>query len=362
MKKRIVSGLLVLLILISIVGCSKKEVMNSDVTKNNIDSDVKELDKLTVGYAPGLGNMLYFIADREGYFKDEGLDVELVAFTNSGDGLNALNAGKIDVGITFGTAAPLTFITQGMQFSLFGGFLAGGQPIFATPEVAKEYNDLSDFINKKVATPRLTTPDIVWRSTMFNEGIDIERDLELIEMKKPTDTIEAVKSGKADIGIGVGANYAIIEEAGLEVIEWSSNLWENHACCRSVAKTDFLNENQDIMKKFMKSIIRAEKTYNENPELAVKINEEYLDVDYNTSRKITLETNQIIEADPRRKGIIEMWNRMSDIGYLNQGDIDIEKHINTNVYLNALEEILQEYPNDEYFLSLKNRYKDYNID
>lgn len=77
--------------------------------------------ELNVGYGQSLGTQLGFIAEYEGYFKEQNLKVNFVPFASTADGLNGLQAGKIDVGVSFGTAGPLTFISQGSDFSIIGG-------------------------------------------------------------------------------------------------------------------------------------------------------------------------------------------------------------------------------------------------
>jgi len=69
----------------------------------------KPIATLRVGYLPVTGHAKFFIAKEEGFFKDEGLDVQLVEFANSADGLAALRADKLDLG-AFGTTAPLVHI------------------------------------------------------------------------------------------------------------------------------------------------------------------------------------------------------------------------------------------------------------
>lgn len=62
--------------------------------------------EITVGLSQSAGGTLVDIAHQEGYFEEEHISVNRVGFANSADGLNALQAGKIDVGLTFGTVAP----------------------------------------------------------------------------------------------------------------------------------------------------------------------------------------------------------------------------------------------------------------
>lgn len=374
MRKKSVGRLLILLLCFTllITACSggnqsseeapsdgpdETAVENQDKNQNE---SPKEIKTIRVGYAPGIGNILGFIAEERGIAEKEGIKLEFVPFTNSSDGLNALNAGKIDVGVSFGTAAPLTFVTQGVDFSIFGGYLSGGMPIYAKPDF--EYTGPESFKGKTVATARLYTPDIVWRAAMYEAGIDIEKDLTLIEVKKPSEILEIVKAGKADVGIGTGSTYAKALESGLVAVAWSNDLWDPvHVCCRPVAKTDWIGENRDIVKAFLRSFIQAEKIYNEDPEYAVELNKKYLELDDELARIMTLEANQIIEADPKSNGVRYMWDRLHDIGYLNSPEIDVNNHINVELYKEALDELTAENPDNPFYKKLQERFVEYNL-
>lgn len=337
-------------VLISAVGCSSNKTETEPVDNTSV-----ELKKLKVGYASGSGALYPFIADDKGIFEEEGIEVELVPFSNSSDALNALSAGKIDIGMSFGTGGPLTFITNGVDFTLFGGSLSGGHPIYATEEAAAEYKGIESFKGKKVASPRIYTPDIVWRSAVYNENIDIKNDLNLIEMKKPTEVVEAVKSGKVDYGIGTISSYTAAKEAGVSIVGWSNDLWPKHVCCRQVAKTEFLNNNKDTVEAFMRALLKAEKTFAEDNEYGVDVNKRYLKIDDKLARELTLEEHQIYENDPNKKGIVEMWDMMNKTEYI-ESDIDVEKHINTDIYKSALDKLRKDNPKDEFYEKLEERF------
>ncbi|OZV11372.1 hypothetical protein CIW83_14645 [Tissierella sp. P1] len=165
-KIRFITLTLVIFILAGVmVGCSSKE---TDEIKDDVQvtgtpekPDKKELHKINVAYNPGTGNILGFIAIDKGIATEEGIEIELVPFSNSTDALTALQSKKIDVAVSFGTAAPLTYVTNGADFTVFGGYLSGGMPVYAVSDL--EYKGLESFVGKKVATARMYTPDIVWR-------------------------------------------------------------------------------------------------------------------------------------------------------------------------------------------------------
>ena len=318
----------------------------------------KKLEHVNMAYNPATGNILGFIAIDSGIAAAEGLELELIPFTNSTDALNALQAGKVDMGVSFGTIAPLTFVTQGADFTIFGGYVSGGMPVYSNPNI--KYTGLETFKGKTVAVARMYTPDLVWRGAMMKAGYDLSKDVKIIEFKKPSEVLEAVSSGKADIGIGTNSTYLQAVAAGLNIMTWTNDLDPMHVCCRPVANTQWITGNPDLVKRLMRTWIRAEEILINDPEYCVKLNMKYMELDEAQSRKMLLETNQVFEADPKSKGVRYMWQMMSELNYAKTDGIDIEKHINTNLYKQALDELLAEKPDNKTLQMFAERYKQYN--
>lgn len=354
---KILSLLVASLLIFTACGSSSD---NKDDKKSETAKDNKtEVHELNIGYNPGTGNILGFIAEEKGIAKEEGIKMNLVPFSNSTDALNALSAGKIDVGVSFGTAAPLTFVTNGADFTIFGGYISGGMPVYANANV--DYKGLESFKGKKVATARMYTPDIVWKAAMMDAGFDLEKDVEIMEFKKPTEVLEAVKSGKADIGIGTNSTYMQSLQSGLKTIAWSNDFWDPvHVCCRPVGVTKNINENPEAYKAFLRSFIRAQKVLEEEPDYAVKLNMKYLELDEEQARTMLLDTNQIFEADPKSDGIEHMWNKLIEMKYIEPKDVKVEDHINVKLYKEALDELTKKNPNDEFYKKLQTKFNDYN--
>ncbi|WP_421383845.1 ABC transporter substrate-binding protein [Bacillus salacetis] len=93
MKKALM--LLVSLFLILLSGCSQSE--NASATKE------KELEKMTImlDWYPNAVHSYLYAAIEKGYFKEEGLDVEIKFPANPTDPINLAAAGKIDLGISY---------------------------------------------------------------------------------------------------------------------------------------------------------------------------------------------------------------------------------------------------------------------
>jgi len=318
--------------------------------------------QLRVGYATSLGTQLGFIAEHEGFFKEENLQVDFIPFQTTADGLNALQAGKIDIGISFGTAGPLTFISKGADFVIFGGHLEGGSPIFSRPEDQEKYKDIQSFKGKKIGTIRLYTGDIVFRAALADAGIDWKKDVEIIEFKNPSMLIEAIKARKVDVGVGAPSNLGMAEEAGLVAVNWSNNLSPGHVCCRVVTRGSELNEKQEAYKRFVKALIKAERAKELQPEVTVTASQPYLKMDEDKIRDIVLEPHQNNDSDPNKKEVEKMWSAMRQIGYIPADvSVQLENHINTDLYAKALDELLKENPGDPFYQKAKERFEKQNL-
>ena len=371
LKGAVLRVLLVLVLSVFLAGCGQQQartaVEEADVPAHDhaaasadtkTEDDQQEPYTLRVGIATSLGSQLGFIAEHEGFFKEEHLNVEFVPFQTTADGLNALQAGKIDIGISFGTAGPLTFIANGANFVIFGGHLEGGSPILARPEDADKYKDLRDFKGKKIGTIRLYTGDIVFRTALAEAGIDWRKDVEIIEFKNASILLDAIKSGKVDVGVGAPSNLAKANEAGLVAVAWSNDLLPGHVCCRVVAQGAELENKQEAFKRFIKALIKAERVKEQNPEVTVEASEPYLKLDKETIRQITLEPHQNNYSDPNKKAVEQLWNAMRQIGYIPADvSVKIENHINTEIYRQAITELLEEHPDDPFYQKVKERFE-----
>lgn len=338
-----------------LTACGDDEQVSNGEASNDYE--------ITVGLSQSAGGTLVDIAHQEGYFAEENLSVNRVGFANSADGLNALQAGKIDVGLTFGTAGPLTFIANGSDFSIIGGHLEGGHPILTKKENVSQFTSLESYKGKKVGTIRIFTSDIVFRSALDDAGIDWKKDLEIVEFKTGSMLLEAVASGKVDVAVSANSFYAQAVDMGLEAVAWSNDLQEGHVCCRVVTRTELLSEEDgEAYKRFLKAIIKAERKKIEEPQVAVTAAKEYMKVDEKVINSIVNEPHSNYSSDPSKEKVVQMWEQMKEIGYVeNVDEIDVNDYVNVDLYEKALNELIEENPEDSYFKEQLVRFNEQNI-
>lgn len=346
MKNKSIAALAAVVVLgAALAGCAKKE---------------SSAYSITVGYAPGASSTLPVLALEQGYFADEGLVVEFVPFSNSTDGLAALQARKIDVGLSFGTSAPLTLASKGADMVIVAGNQTGGHPVLVKPEFAAEYTDITAFKGKHVGTPRLYTSDVVWRGALFRAGIVPGRDLEITEFKRPVDILEAVETGKIDVGIGATLITARAAESGIATPLFSNDLMPNHPCCRVVTTPDVIEKNRAGLKALIKGLLRAEKKFGEDPESVVAANIKHWEWTEKYARETSLEPHVKFFVDPNSNAVADMWNYMKETEYLDPSlTLDPRSLIDTSIYVDALSQLKKEYA-APFWDELTVRYKEWN--
>jgi len=305
------------------------------------------LISLKVGHLPVTGHAKFFIAKEEGFFKAEGLDVELVEFANSADGLAALRAGKLDLG-AFGTTAPLVHIAKGADIRIIGGVMGEDAAIFTTAENAKTIKTITDLKGKKIATVRLATGDAVLRGALDDAGLNWKTDVQIFELKNPPAVLEAVKSGQVDAGVTWGPHDVTAEAQGLKVIIRSRSLQPGHPCCRLTVNAKDFQERPEVWERFIRAFLRAEKFANDNHEKTLDDISKYLKLDRAVIQKAYYEGYLDQTSDPNVAGIVRFWKTMIKSEFVTS-DKDITQFIDTKIYEKALNQVAKENPNDAFW-------------
>jgi NitT/TauT family transport system substrate-binding protein len=315
----------------------------------------KALKKFNVGYLASTGHAMYFIAKEKGYFEQEGLDVQLFLFTNSGEGLNAISSGKLDAG-SFGTASPLVFISKGVDLTIFGGQMSEGHGIVAKPEKAEQFKHLKNYVGKTIATVRLSTGDVVFRGGLHSAGVDWKNQVTIKELDSPGAVLEAVKKGSVDAGILWPPFLTLAEQQGLKVALRSGDILPSHTCCRQVALTQKIRANEADYVKFVRALIRAHAFYKAHPDETVDVTGKYVQIDKAILKKDLYNGNLYLSPDPEKSSILSFWNYMNRAEYV-ISTTRIEPHISTEIFRKALESLIIEHPNEKDFKALKASFK-----
>jgi NitT/TauT family transport system substrate-binding protein len=307
----------------------------------------QEKVKLRIGHLPVTGHAKFFIAQEEGFFAAEGLDIELVEFANSADGFSALRGGKLDLG-AFGTTAPLLHVSKGADIRIIGGIMGEDASLFATPETAASIKSIADLKGKKIATVRLATGDAVLRGALEQAGLNWKTDVQIFELKNPPAVQEAVKSGQVDVGVTWGPFDLRAEQAGLKIVIRSRALSPGHPCCRLSVNTKDANERPEVFVHVLKALLRAEKFAQDNHEKTIDDIVKYLKLDRTLIKTAYYEGFLDQSTDPNLRGVVQFWQTMLKSEFITSS-LDIKNFVETSFYKQALDQLSQAEPKEEFW-------------
>jgi NitT/TauT family transport system substrate-binding protein len=185
MKKKFLALILVLIVSIGIVGCSNKE-------KKDTSSD--SLKTLTIGVMPDLDSLPLVIAQHNGYFKEEGIVVEIEHFKSASDRDTALQTGKIHGAISDMLAVvffndsdfhvKITSKTDG-SFKLISG---------KDSNISK----IEQSVGKTIGISKNTIIEYLTDRIMESSNIDVTSPKKIAIPKIPT-RLEMLTNGKLDM-------------------------------------------------------------------------------------------------------------------------------------------------------------------
>jgi NitT/TauT family transport system substrate-binding protein len=315
-----------------------------------------EPGKFRVGFIAEPAHGLHFIARDKGFFREAGLDVEFLQFKSGAEGLVALKAGQVDIG-TFGSAAPLLFISQGNPFTIFGGMMIGGQAIIAKPERVAELKKIENYAGKKFGLVRLSTGDVVFSGALQKAGIDPKKGIERVELPSPGVVVEAVKKGEVDAGLVWSPHFTLAEKQGLAVASLVEDFYPNYTCCRLTVATADFERRKGEYQKYLEALIKAYKVYATDQNETVQIFSDALKLDEEVVRRDTYGRKAFVShPDPLRKGTLEFWQAMVEADYVQAKDYPVARHIDVDVYKAALDTVIARNPGDRVFAELATFY------
>ena len=162
-----------------------------------VSASAQSMPKILVGYWPISSALPFFVAAQKGLWKDAGVDVEMVKFSDQVKVTEALLAGRIDATAT-GTGSTQLALAEAASpnfFKILGANLSSEKSILDEVIVAKDapYKRISDLKGKKLATGVGPQAALEAKLIFGKNGIDGP-----IQELLPSQHIAAIVSGQID--------------------------------------------------------------------------------------------------------------------------------------------------------------------
>ena len=360
MKKTIISGLVAGAFALTLAGCGNSGTTN---TVNSEAAANLEKTNFNVGYLNSTAHLLAFVAQEEGFFQEEGLNVTLTQFSNSAELTTGLESGKLDVSL-IGSVPTITFQSQGHDISIFGGAMTNGHGYVIKSKYTEGVSDVDVHIlkGKNVASVKNSIQDAELQLILKNEGINIGTgadEVNIVYFDSQKDAYAALQNDTIDAASVYSPYASLAQSQGYVPVYYCSEIEElkNQPCCRQVASTEALNNNPKSYNAFERALIKAYKFSQEDHDKTVQDVKKYIDIDADYINTEIYGGHGSSNPDPDKQATLELKKNIVELGYTT--DYDIEPLYNTTIYKNALESLLNENPGDAIYTELQQHFAQY---
>lgn len=250
-----------------LAGCSKKDTSSAKAESN----------KVRVGYIGLTCEASIFSAVENGYFKDEGLDVELIKcdWKNYKDTL-ALGGYDITQHLVMYFLKP---IEQGLDVKFTGGIHTGCLRVQASAK--SDITTVEQLRGKRIGVPGMGTPPFVYTNRVLKRhGIDGSKEIEW----------KVFPVGELGLAIDKGEVDAVADSEPIGTMLLTSGKVRNVAdqavdegdkdeyCCEVIANGKWLTANPKAAAGATRALLKGAKYVNANPTAAAQmsIDKKYL--------------------------------------------------------------------------------------
>ena len=323
------------------------------------------------------------LALEKGYFAEEGVTVEPVNIGGQ-DALTAINGSddQLDI-LNTGFVPDLQAIGSGYDITVIGGTAVEGGAIITKSGNTAAYQDADKVINidavtsAKLGFVRNESSWVVTRQYLLDNGVSEETIAAIEEegsgnisyYQDETAVAQAVQKGEVDLGF-LPLEYALLygDAYELEVVTPAGALQENYVCCREVTSSAKLAAKKDAFVAYETARIRAFEYYKQG-ETDEAVRKDVVDTVANYSGKEADYVETYLyggvtkyATDPNEKGIVKYVEAATNSGLLSSAGIDfstydITQNIDTSVYAQAINDLVEREPENEFYAQLKTQFE-----
>jgi NitT/TauT family transport system substrate-binding protein len=237
------------------------------------------------------------IASKRGFFKDEGLDVEVIRMA-ANVSVTALSTGDIDYTMIF--ASVVRGAVRGLPMKVVASYMdSSTHTLIARPE----FKSLKELKGKTLGVSTYgATSDVVARMMFKQGGVDPERELKIITLGAERARFAALREGLVEVAVLSPPADSEANKLGFNVLARAYELFKLPFTGLG-ANTKKLKEKPDEVKRMVKALLRANRFVRQNGDGAIQTMMEWIKIDrenavatYNSTWKIFSEDGSIPEA------------------------------------------------------------------
>jgi len=217
------------------------------------------VEKITLAAAEYLTGALVYVAQDQGFFKKNGLDVTIKGCSSGKACADALMAGEADIS----TSAGFVFVSNSFEHTdlkVFGT-VATKQIKELVARKDKGITNINDLKGKKIGVTKKSGAEFQLGVFLTFNGLS-QQDVELVDLRPPQ-IVEAISNSDIDATFTWDPYlYKIKNELGENAVSWSGG---SDFYFVLLAKEDWIKNNPKAAERFVRSLVQAEDYIKENP-------------------------------------------------------------------------------------------------
>lgn len=228
-----------------------------------------EKTSVTIGLPVTTSTLLpLYLAEEEGYFKKEGLDVKLVAFRGGSSMVMGLVADSVQVGVGALTGV-MAGINAGQDLNVFyGGFNMAIFDWYAVPKI-KTFKDAAG-ARIGVSTYGSST-DFLTRYALKLNGINPKMGAQIIQGGASAGRMAAMDSGQLDINILAPPEKFLARERGYNLVLRQTDLAPDYPFHVFFATKSYIAQNPNTLRAVLRAAIRGMRLAKSDKQRSIKV-------------------------------------------------------------------------------------------
>jgi NitT/TauT family transport system substrate-binding protein len=223
-----------------------------------------------VGVTSSSSDVGFFIADKAGYFRQEGLDVKLVTFDSAAKMVAPLGSGQLEVGGGAPSAGFYNGLTRGLNIKIVADKAStppgyNYQPLLVRKDLVDSgrYKSFKDLKGMKIAGSAPGSGSNSALNEALKKGGVKYSEVERVFMSFPQHVL-ALQNKAIDASVTTEPSATQAVQSGAAVrVDGNDTMYPNQQVAVVLYGSEFMTAQPDAARRFMRAYIRALRDYND---------------------------------------------------------------------------------------------------
>jgi len=280
----------VIIVLVSVVA------LGSFLYLSSLQNTTGKLESVDVAHSPFESLALFWVAQEQGFFSQNGLNVTVHRYDSGAGALGGVINGEADIAV--GTAEfPLVIRALSQESIQTMSVISKSNFIYLVGREDRGISDISDLRGKTIGTTFGTISHYYLGRFLVLNGLSFE-DVNLVDLRMATEWVNAVVNGSID-AVATAQPYANSAREGLgdNAVAWSINSNQPHYT-QAIATSEWIADNPELCTRFLRSLYQAEQFIINHPAEAKAIVQQQMNFSDTYMETVWIQNQYSLSLDP----------------------------------------------------------------